>query len=213
MSTETADISLIVSPKKLGYLFQKSGIPATVYHSIILYKYGPKIYEWDPVTVDLEIEADFGVNACIEVKDKLHAILAVMPVDTSFHDPHAFGAVVHALNDLDPGFEMFDPITPEETCWATYEMLLNSGEHPNEFGDEVKAYVRTMLMNDGYFKCPKYLSWCDFPSYIDLSKYTITEEAKKIQQDKLDRIEAYIKHRKDKMFEILKQVFPKAEYS
>jgi hypothetical protein len=93
-------------------------------------------------------------------------------------------------------------------AWASYEVLLNTNETPSAFTDEVKAYVRTILLENGFFKCPKELGWCDLPSHIDMSKFEVTEAAKKIQQIKLDRITEYVSLRKKAMLTKLKELFP-----
>jgi Asp-tRNA(Asn)/Glu-tRNA(Gln) amidotransferase C subunit len=128
--------------------------------------------------------------------------------DRVFQDPLLFGNICHALNDIEPSFEWLSPVEPEEVAWASYEMLLNTHETPSAFSDEVKAYVRTVLLEDGYFKCPKELGWCELPSHIDMSKFEITEAAKKIQQVKLERITEYLRLRKKVMLDKLKELFP-----
>jgi len=205
---DNAAMGLVVSPRKYGDLFRTQGIPASVYHAVLLNRYGTKIYAWEPETINMDIEADFGVNPSGEVRDKIHGIIAVMCTDRVFHDPLLFGNICHALNDIDPSFEWLSPIEPEEMAWASYEVLLNTHETPSAFTDEVKAYVRTILLENGFFKCPKELGWCDLPSHIDMSKFAVTEAAKKIQQVKLDRITEYMNLRKKAMLEKLRELFP-----
>jgi hypothetical protein len=205
---ENAAVGLVVSPRKYGHLFQETGIPASVYHAILLSRYGTKIYAWEPESINMEIEADFGVNPSGEVRDKIHGIIAAMTCDRVFKDPLIFGNICHALNDTDPSFEWLAPVEPEEAAWASYEILLNTHETPTAFSDEVKAYVRVILSESGFFKCPKEFGWCDLPSHIDMSKFTITEPAKKIQQVKLDRITEYVNLRKKRMLAELRDLFP-----
>ena len=209
---ENAATSLIVSPRKYGHLFRTSGVPASVYHAILLHRYGTKIYEWEPETINMEIEADFGVNPSGEVRDKIHGIIAVMVCDRVFHDPLIFGSICHALNDIDPSFEWLAPVEPEEAAWASYEIMLNTHETPSAFTSEVKAYIRVILSEHGFFKCPKELGWCELPSHIDMTKFAISEAAKKIQQLKLERITAYVDVRKKAMNEKLKEIFPGASF-
>jgi len=209
---ETADISLLTSPRKWGSLFRQSGIPATVYHSIVLHRYGPSIYSWEPETIDWEIEKDFGFNPSKEVADKLHGLIAAMTTDQVYNDPTVFTHITHALNDQDPGFDLFSPVTPEAAAWAVYEILLNTSDSHTEFNDEVKAYIRHILLDTGLWKAPKELAWCDMASNVDVTKFDITSEAKTVQEEKLARIAAYVRHRKNKMLEYSAMLFPKAKF-
>ena len=57
---------------------------ATVAHAIAKDKYGEEFYLWDPVTVYLELQADFRADVCTQVIDRLSAVQIVMTSDAFF---------------------------------------------------------------------------------------------------------------------------------
>ena len=68
---------------------------ATVAHAIVRDKYGDEAYWWDPLTVALELKADFETDPCPE------------------------------FSSGEPMFGAFDPVTVEEAAWAVAEAGMN----------------------------------------------------------------------------------------
>jgi hypothetical protein len=131
-------------------LLQSPYTMATVVHAIVRDKYGDDAYWWDPLTVALELKADFAVDPCPEVLDRWNAIQLVMTGDAFFNRIDAFLAVCNSLSSGEPFFGAFDPVTTEEAAWAVAEVGMNRDMLP--FAPTIKRYCKVVLENDGYGK-------------------------------------------------------------
>lgn len=131
-------------------LLQSSETLATVVHAIVRDKYGDEAYWWDPLTVSLELKADFSVYPSSEVMNRWCAIQLVMTGDSFFKRIDSFFAVCNALSSGDPFFGAFDPVTSEEIAWAVAEVGMNRDMLP--FSPTIKKYCQIVLTNDGYGK-------------------------------------------------------------
>ena len=132
---------------------------ATVVHAIVKDKYGEDAYQWDPLTVALELKADFSVDPCPEFMDRWSAIQVVMTGDSFFNRIDSFLAVCNAFSSGTPFFGTFDPVTVEEAAWGVAEVGMNRDMLP--FSPTIKSYCRTVLEQDGYGKG-------DFPAIFDV---------------------------------------------
>ena len=121
---------------------------ATVAHAIVREKYGDEAYWWDPLTVALELKADFEVDPCPEFMDRWSAMQVLMTGDAFFRRIDAFFAVCNAFSSGEPMFGAFDPVTVEEAAWAVAEAGMN--RDMLDFSPTIKSYCRTILEQDGY---------------------------------------------------------------
>lgn len=127
---------------------QSTETAATVIHAILRDKYGEEVYDWDPATVYLEAQADFGAEMSAEAIDRWCAMQIVMTSDAFFKRLDAFMAVCNTLADGSPFFGAFNPVTVEEAAWAIAEVALNRELLP--FSYAIKQYLRAVLAQDGY---------------------------------------------------------------
>ena len=121
---------------------------ATVVHAILRQQYGEEVYDWDPVTVYLECQADFAADSCAETMDKFAAMQVVMGTDAFFKRLDAFMSVCNTFADGQPAFASFNPVTLEEAAWTIAEVALNREMLP--FADSIKAYLRLLLKDEGF---------------------------------------------------------------
>lgn len=121
---------------------------ATVAHAIVRDKYGEEAYWWDPLTVALELKADFEVDPCPEFMDRWSAMQVLMTGDAFFTRIDAFFAVCNSFSSGEPMFGAFDPVTVEEAAWAVAEAGMN--RDMLEFSPTIRSYCRTILEQDGY---------------------------------------------------------------
>jgi hypothetical protein len=128
--------------------FQNPEESATVLHAILLEKYGEEVYDWDPVTVALEVQADFQCEMCSEAVDRWCAISTTMASNVFFTRLDAFLGIVNTLNSGAPAFDAFDPSSVEEIAWAVVEVALNREMLP--FSYTIRQYVKKLLAQDGY---------------------------------------------------------------
>lgn len=121
---------------------------ATVIHAIILDQYGEQAYDWDPVTVSMELKDDFGADICEPAMDRWCAIQTVMGSDAFFKRLDVFMNVCNTLASGSPSFLTFDPVTSEEAAWAVAEVAMNRDILP--FSYTIQQYMRQQLTADGF---------------------------------------------------------------
>lgn len=121
---------------------------ATVVHAIVLDQYGEPAYDWDPVTVAMELKADFQADICTPAMDRWCAMQIVMGSDAFFKRLDAFLNVCNTLASGSPAFEVFDPVTSEEAAWAVAEVAMNRDMLP--FSYSIQQYMRQQLEADGF---------------------------------------------------------------
>jgi len=121
---------------------------ATVAHAIVRDKYGDEAYWWDPLTVALELKADFETDPCPEFLDRWNAMQVLMTGDAFFKRIDAFFAVCNSYSSGEPMFGAFDPVTVEEAAWAVAEAGMN--RDMLDFSPTIKDYCRVILEQDGY---------------------------------------------------------------
>jgi hypothetical protein len=138
MSDETAIRELLQSGQTL----------ATVTHAILRGKYGEDAYDWDLVTIMMEVQDDWRIDLDSAVSNRWGAIQTIMTTDAFFKRLDAFMAICNTLATGDPYFTMFDPVTVEEAAWGISEVALNRELLP--FSYPIKQYLRQILKTDGY---------------------------------------------------------------
>lgn len=121
---------------------------ATVIHAIVLDQYGEQAYGWEPVTVAMELSADFHADICTPAMDRWCAMQAVMGSDAFFKRLDAFLNVCNTLASGSPAFEVFDPVSSEEAAWAVAEVSMNRDMLP--FSYSIQQYMRHQLEADGF---------------------------------------------------------------
>lgn len=121
---------------------------ATVVHAIVLDQYGEQAYDWDPVTVAMELKDDFKADICTPAMDRWCALQVVMGSDAFFKRLDVFLNVCNTLASGAPSFEMFDPVTSEEAAWAVAEVAMNRDVLP--FSYPIQMYMRQQLTADGF---------------------------------------------------------------
>ena len=129
---------LLQSPETLG----------TVINAIIVANYGEDAYDWDPLTVSLELKADFDVDPVPEVLDRWCAMQVLMGSDAFFRRIDAFLGICNTLASGEPFFSAFDPVTVDETAWTLAEASMN--RDLLEFSPTVRSYVQKRLNFEGF---------------------------------------------------------------
>lgn len=124
-------------------LLQSGNTLATVINAIIVSNYGEEAYDWDPLTVAMELKDDFEVDVIPEIMDKWCAIQIIMGSDAFFKRIDAFLSICNTLSSGEPFFSAFDPVTVDEAAWAIAEVSMN--RDMLEFSPTIKAYLRKRL--------------------------------------------------------------------
>ena len=121
---------------------------ATVLNAMILSKYGEEALDWDPVTIQMEVQDDFGVTPANQCMDKICAMQIVMGTGEFFGRVDAFRNVVNSIANGQPFFQTFTPLQAEEIALALATVGMNRDLLP--FAPAVQELVRLSLKGDGY---------------------------------------------------------------
>lgn len=121
---------------------------ATVLNAMVLSKYGEEALEWDPITIQMEIQDDFGVTPASECMDKICAMQIVMGTGDFFQRVDAFRNIVNTIANGQPFFQTFTPLQAEEIALAIATVGMNRDMIP--FAPAVQELVRLSLKGDGY---------------------------------------------------------------
>ena len=121
---------------------------ATVLNAMVLSKYGEEALDWDPLTIQMEIQDDFGVSPASEVMDKICAMQIVMGTGDFFGRVDAFRNITNTIANGQPFFQTFTPLQAEEIAIAIATVGMNRDMLP--FAPAVQELVRLSLKGDGY---------------------------------------------------------------
>lgn len=121
---------------------------ATVLNAMVLSKYGEEALDWDPITIQMEIQDDFGVTPAAEVMDKICAMQIVMGTGDFFQRVDAFRNIVNTIANGQPFFQTFTPLQAEEIAIAIATVGMNRDMLP--FAPAVQTLVKLSLKGDGY---------------------------------------------------------------
>lgn len=180
--------------------FTAEGIPATVYNLGLIRQYGGQFYNWEPYTLWLEIQDDYGVEPSEEVKDKIQALTAINVINTVYTDCSVFRSVALALNDNDPQFDISGGLDVHEVAWAIDEIRRNANySHP--WGNEVKNFIIICLKFEEFLKVPEAIS-----DFVDLDyKPEVSPDILKIPEVqkqaaiRYKRVAAYVLHKREEL--------------
>jgi hypothetical protein len=129
-------------------MWQNPEADATTLNAMVLSKYGEEALDWDPLTIQMEIQDDFGVAPAREAMDKICAMQVVMGSDAFFTRVDSFRNVVNAIANGDPFFQIFTPLQAEEIAIALATVGMNRDLLP--FSYPVQQLVKLSLKGDGY---------------------------------------------------------------
>jgi len=145
------------------YLTGEAEAFATTLLSILLRAYGVDVFEWDPITVQMELKDDFGVEPPRRVFDKLMGLLSALSTDRIYKDVAVFDETVNALSGHGAGVDRDIP-SVDEVAWAVAELTMADPEpvtrNPEQpFGRDIQKYVRVVLDNEGMTIAPNVLGF------------------------------------------------------
>jgi hypothetical protein len=151
--------------------------PATILLVIFIDEFGTECLEWEPQTLQLEVEGTWGVKLPATNWDKLYAVFTALTTNTFERAAEGFIQICNGING-DNDFTNFTPATVEDMCLAVAEMsLIDPPEKGNfPFSPEVVAYINEKLKDEGFVQAPKLLS-----PYV--KEYEPMEEPKLIEEE------------------------------
>lgn len=131
---------------------------ATVLHAILFTKYGEAFYDWDTITIAMEVSDDYQAEASSETMNRIAALQLLMVNDAFFTRLDAFMGIANTLASGEPFFAVFDPMTVEEAAWGIAEAALNREMQP--FSYAIKRFLKVILSEEGYTS--------EYPDFFDV---------------------------------------------
>jgi hypothetical protein len=128
--------------------------------TLFLDAFGTEALQWDPATVALEIEDEFNVDLPQTALDKLMVAIQILTTDRFYRSLPDFISFCNVLDGEEYRPDVFDPADAEEVAWGITEAaLINPPEDAEEatFSDEIRAYIGTVLDNEGILNPPDIL--------------------------------------------------------
>lgn len=122
--------------------------------------YGLEALDWDPMTIQSEIEQDFAVKLTRNIFDRLMAGIAVVSTDSFFKSLPDFISLCNVLSGDSYDPTVFDPADTVECAWGMTEALLLSPPDRDEeepFEQEIVDYVSEALRLEGILTPPDIL--------------------------------------------------------
>jgi hypothetical protein len=133
---------------------------ASVLLTLFLDRFGTEALTWDPTTITLEIEEEFGVDLPQLPLDKLLVGIQLLTTDRFYKSLPDFISFCNVLNGDTYRPDMWDPADAEEVAWGITEALLiypPEDNDPEPFTDEIRAYIGATLDREGLINPPDIL--------------------------------------------------------
>lgn len=149
--------------QKLKSIIAHEGAMATTLHAIAYKYFGEAIYEWEPETLEMEFEDEFGTPLSTTGANKLHALISALATDSFYTDWVVFGVISTSLSSEDGRPDMTGELSTAEIAWGTTEVLMND-DQPEKWSPEVARFAGTVQAEDGIIKPISVLKFADMPS-------------------------------------------------
>jgi len=133
---------------------------ASVLLTLFLDRFGMEALDWDPATITLEIEEEFAVELSQLALDKLIVAIHLLTTDRFFKSLPDFIAFCGVLNGDFYQPTTFDPADAEDVAWGITESMLISPpdeSDPEPFTNEIRAYIGSVLDDEGIINAPDIL--------------------------------------------------------
>jgi len=171
MQKASAIISNSNDKRIAGHICITPGTMGTIMHAIAMKFFGPDIYSWEPETVAMEFDEEFGIQSYDGNIDKLNAILSSVSSDSFYDDWVAYTQVCSTLSGENTIEELAE-VTVEELAWGVMEMSLNDEDYrKTRFSADICVLTGQVLDQNGYVFPPPQLSFAKLPSRYMGSTY------------------------------------------
>jgi hypothetical protein len=146
--------------KKLASWWTHEDAYATTLLEIAVSVFGQELFEWDPETVRMEIEAEFHTKPNTATFNKLMAAVMLITTDRFYRSLPDFINLCNILSNgaVDP--RIWDPADALEIAWGITESLLIWPPDPkdeNPFEDDILGYIGHAVRAEGIMVPPDVL--------------------------------------------------------
>lgn len=138
--------------------FTKGDSFATTMVAILVDVYGTECFGWDPATIVMEVERDFGIKMPKATGDRMMAGVNLIMSDDFYKSLPDFINFCNILSGDSYDPRAWDPADSEEIAWGVTEALLLSPPDEDEpFDVEILSYIGATLDTEGIIKPPDVL--------------------------------------------------------
>lgn len=139
-------------------LFQN---PNTLTSTLIIFlvdRYTIEVLDWDLETIALEVQDDFHTDILPALLDKIAVGQLLLKTNRFHRSLPDFIKFCNVMCNETGLKDSWSPADPYEVTWAVAEeaLLVNEKE---EFSDEIKSYIATMLRDEGAVSSPDSLTF------------------------------------------------------
>lgn len=201
--------------EKRKQVWQNQNSFATTLLTLFLDTYGTEAFDWDPLTIQSEIERDFAVKLSRPVFDRLMAGIAIVSTDSFFKSLPDFINLCNILSGDGYDPTVFDPADCGECAWAMTEALMLSPPDDKDndpFCDQIVAYLSETLKAEGILTPPDILRISlkdDAKTLVEKVRYDFSDDPEMFnaifdtEKSKTDDINSMIKER---LFALVQQM-------
>ena len=147
--------------------------------SILLDRWGALDFiEWDPLTINLQLRDEFGIEANETLMDKIGAASALFSTNTFFIDFETFNSVSNVLNLGVTSSSLMLPADLDDALWACTEAKLLLGDlyDDSAYSHDVARYVGFLLTQDGVRNPPPILRFAEYDERGDANTRENTQD-------------------------------------
>ena len=125
--------------------------------------FGIESLNWEPETIELELEQYLSAEVPSENLDRLQAAMSVLTSNLFFISLEAFNTTCNALNFAVVNGKTFIPADIEDIMWGITEvnLLLGANAKSDEFSRDIQLYVGKILKSEGILDPPTILQFAD----------------------------------------------------
>jgi len=152
-------------PKTIQEWLQDPGLFATSALALFTDRFGIDFVQWDPLTLRMEVSADFGVEMSTPLQDRVQAACALLTSNLFFVSLETFNTVCNALNFGVATNEVFLPSDLDDVLWGVSEARILMGDdfQDTEFSHNVRLYTGCLLSQSGIRRPPSMLAFAEYP--------------------------------------------------
>jgi hypothetical protein len=147
-------------PKPIQEVWSNPESFTTTLLVVFLDRYGTEGLKWDPATIAMEVEDDFGVSLSQEIFDRLIAGIQLLTTNDFYVSLPTFITLCNVLSGDTYNPNLWDPADSLEIAWGITEAILLSPPEAGEdepFSDEIRAYIGFTLDQEGIMNPPDLL--------------------------------------------------------
>jgi len=141
-------------------------------------RFGTEFIEWDPLTISMELNTEFGIEASQDLLDKIQAGCSLYTSNLFFLSLEAFNTICNSLNFGVSTGEMFLPADLDDVLWGVTEAAVILGPEDfkaETFSHNIASYVGALLEEAGIMRPPAGLAFAEYSEDPDLRSEDVFE--------------------------------------